>query len=104
MQQLLRLELRYVGLLGPRRRRDQLLHALLDEGIEINAELFAPAGLDVGAETPEEIALAIIAEIQTVFADASGTSLRDRKVPIHGWNVVAPRVPQPLEPCAVSPR
>ncbi len=103
LRHLLRLNLRYVGLLGPRRRRDQLLHALLDDGVEIDAELFAPAGLDVGAETPEEIALAIVAEIQKVFADATGTSLRDRKVPIHGWNI-APRALQTLKACELSPR
>jgi xanthine/CO dehydrogenase XdhC/CoxF family maturation factor len=103
LQHLLRLDLRYVGLLGPRRRRDQLLHALLDDRVDINAELFAPAGLDVGAETPEEIALAIVAEIQTVFAHATGMSLRDRKVPIHGWTV-APRAAQKPEACELSPR
>ena len=88
LRHLLQLDLRYVGLLGPRKRRDQLLGALLDDGVSLDSELFAPAGLDLGAETPEEIALAIISEIQTVFADASGESLRDRKAPIHGWNVV----------------
>jgi xanthine/CO dehydrogenase XdhC/CoxF family maturation factor len=87
LRHLLQLDLRYVGLLGPRKRRDQLLGALLDDGVSLDSELFAPAGLDLGAETPEEIALALIAEIQTVFADASGESLRDRKAPIHGWNV-----------------
>jgi xanthine/CO dehydrogenase XdhC/CoxF family maturation factor len=86
LRQLLQLGLRYVGLLGPRRRRDEILGDLLDSGVSITAELFAPAGLDLGAETPAEIALAIVAEIQTVFAQASGESLRDRKVPIHGWN------------------
>jgi xanthine dehydrogenase accessory factor len=91
LRHLLQLDLRYVGLLGPRKRRDQLLGALLDDGVSLDSELFAPAGLDLGAETPEEIALAIIAEIQTVFADASGESLRDRKAPIHGWNVVRTR-------------
>lgn len=88
LRHLLQLELPYVGLLGPRKRRDQLLGALLDDGVSLDSELFAPAGLDLGAETPEEIAVAIIAEIQTVLADASGESLRDRKAPIHGWNVV----------------
>jgi xanthine/CO dehydrogenase XdhC/CoxF family maturation factor len=88
LRQLLQLDLRYVGLLGPRKRRDQLLGALLDSGISLDSELFAPAGFDLGAEAPEEIALAIISEIQTVFAEASGESLRDRKVPIHGWNLV----------------
>ena len=83
LQKLLPLELRYVGLIGPRRRRNQLLSDLLDLGVTINAGFFAPAGLDLGAETPEEIALAIVSEIQRVFAGASGESLRERKVSIH---------------------
>ncbi len=83
LQKLLPLGLRYVALLGPRRRRDQLLHALLEEGVEIHSELFAPAGLDLGAEGPEQIALAMVAEIQAVFAGAEAASLRERKAPIH---------------------
>ena len=95
LSHLLKLDLPYVGLLGPRKRRDQLLNAVLDAGIAIDAEVFAPAGLDLGAETPEELALALVTEIQAVFAEASGESLRDRKAPIHGWNVV--RRPAPEE-------
>ena len=99
---LLKLDLPYVGLLGPRKRRDQLLHAVLDEGIAIDAEVFAPAGLDLGAETPEELALALVSEIQAVFADASGESLRDRKAPIHGWNVAHRAAPTTPTECATS--
>jgi xanthine/CO dehydrogenase XdhC/CoxF family maturation factor len=98
---LLKLDLAYVGLLGPRKRRDQLLNAVLDEGIAIDAEVFAPAGLDLGAETPEELALALVAEIQAVFADASAESLRDRKAPIHDWNVVRRSAPKE---CATLPQ
>jgi xanthine dehydrogenase accessory factor len=83
LQKLLPLNLRYVGLMGPRKRRDQLLNDLLDIGVSINAGFFAPAGLDLGAETPEEIAIAVISEIQRVFTGGSGDSLRERKVPIH---------------------
>jgi xanthine dehydrogenase accessory factor len=83
LQKLLPLDLRYVGLIGPRKRRNQLLGDLLEFGVTINAGFFAPAGLDLGAETQEEIALGIIAEIQRVFAHGSGTSLRERKMPIH---------------------
>jgi xanthine/CO dehydrogenase XdhC/CoxF family maturation factor len=97
---LLKLELPYVGLLGPRKRRDQLLHAVLDSGLAIDAELFAPAGLDLGAETPEEIALALVSEIQAVLSGASAESLRDRKAPIHGWNIVGK--PAPIAACATS--
>lgn len=83
LQKLLPLDLRYVGLIGPRKRRNQLLSDLLELGVTINAGFFAPAGLDLGAETPEEIALAIVSEIQRIFAAASGESLRERKTPIH---------------------
>lgn len=83
LAKLLPLNLRYVGLIGPKKRRDQLLNDLLEIGISINARFFAPAGLDLNAETPEEIALSVVSEIQRVFADGSGQSLRDRKLPIH---------------------
>jgi xanthine dehydrogenase accessory factor len=104
LRHLLQLDLRYVGLLGPRKRRDQLLGALLDDGISLASELFAPAGFDLGAETPEEVALAIISEIQTVFAEASGESLRERKAPIHGWNIVRQSPPDPVDECATLAR
>jgi xanthine dehydrogenase accessory factor len=93
LQKLLPLNLRYVGLIGPRQRRDQLLNELLDIGVSINAGFFAPAGLDLGAETPEEIALAIISEIQRVFGRGCGESLRERKVAIHA--------PKPSQACAL---
>ena len=102
LQHLLQLNLPYVGLLGPRKRRGQLVNALLDAGVSLDAELFAPAGFDLGAETPEEIALAIISEIQTVFAEASGESLRERQAPIHGWNLVRKPVAMPAEACPTS--
>jgi xanthine/CO dehydrogenase XdhC/CoxF family maturation factor len=83
LQKLLPLELRYVGLIGPRKRRDQIMSELLEVGITVNAGFFAPAGLNLGAEAPEEIALEIVAEIQRVFAHGSGLSLREKKIPIH---------------------
>jgi xanthine/CO dehydrogenase XdhC/CoxF family maturation factor len=82
----------YVGLIGPRKRRDRLLAELFERLGALNAELFAPAGLDLGSETPEEIALAIVAEIQSVLAGASQSSLRQRKVAIHDVSAwVTPR-------------
>jgi xanthine/CO dehydrogenase XdhC/CoxF family maturation factor len=78
-----------MSLIGPRKRRDQLLNELLDLGVTINAGFFSPAGLDHGAETPEEIALAIVSEIQRVFAGTSGESLRERKQRIHAAQLTA---------------
>jgi xanthine dehydrogenase accessory factor len=75
--------LRYLGLMGPRRRRDELLNDLLDSGVAITSGFFAPAGLHLEADSPEEIALSIIAEIQAVFARGTVISLRDRRTPIH---------------------
>jgi xanthine/CO dehydrogenase XdhC/CoxF family maturation factor len=46
--------------------------------------LHAPVGLDIGAETPEQIALAIAAELQTVARAGRGGRLRDRECSIHG--------------------
>lgn len=86
LRHLLPLDLRYVGLVGPRRRRDELLGDILDSGVTIRSQLFSPAGLDLGAETPEEIALAIVAEIQNVFTGGTAESLRDRRAAIHRWN------------------
>lgn len=83
LKKLLPLDLHYVGLIGPRKRRDQIMNELLDVGVTINAGFFAPAGLNLGAETPEEIALAVVSEIQRIFGGGSGESLRERKLPIH---------------------
>lgn len=88
LRTLLPLGLRYIGLIGPRARREQLLGDLLDTGIAGGPNLFAPAGLDLGGDAPEAIALAIVAEIQAIFAGGSGQSLRDRKAPIHAPRTV----------------
>ena len=92
LEKLFPLGLRYLALLGPRRRRDQLLFALTEAGIRLRSKLFAPAGLDLRAEEPGEIALAIVAEIQATFGEAAGASLRDRKASIH----VVPEFPAAL--------
>ena len=83
LRHLLPMGLRYVGLVGPRKRREELLIDVIDAGAAMASQLFAPAGLDFAAETPEEIALAIVAEIQAVFAGGTREHLRDRNAPIH---------------------
>ena len=75
----------YIGLLGPRRRKQQLINYLIEEGYspEKLSTLHSPAGLDIGAETAEEIALAIVAEIQAAMTDRTAGYLRERKAAIH---------------------
>jgi xanthine dehydrogenase accessory factor len=77
----------YIGILGPRKRFDKMVEEFKKEGIELSAEaqhrIHSPIGLDIGAETPDEIAISIIAEIQGTFANRSGGFLKYRNGPIH---------------------
>ncbi len=90
LRHLLPAGLRYLGVVGPRRRRDEMLSDALDAGATIASRLFAPAGVDIGAETAREIALSVIAEIQIVYAAATGVSLKERRAPIHEVATAAP--------------
>lgn len=76
------LELPYLALLGPAARRERLLADLAARGLAPSATqraaLHGPAGLDLGAESPEEIAFAILAEAQAAIASRPATPLRDR--------------------------
>ena len=77
----------YIGLLGPKERRELLLRNLREQGIELRPEevqkLYAPVGLDIGAEGPEQIALSIVSEVLAVKNRRAGTFLRERQKPIH---------------------
>ena len=87
LQTILLSSARYIGFLGPKKRTEQLIDEIRAEGMVLNDErfkrLYAPVGLDIGAETAEEIALSIISEIQAVINKHKGGSLRERKGPIH---------------------
>ncbi len=78
---------RYIGLLGPRARTEKLLAELEKQGVVLDdaqrARLHGPVGLDTGADSPEEIALSITAEILAVHNRRAAASLRDRRGPIH---------------------
>jgi xanthine dehydrogenase accessory factor len=71
----------YLGVLGPRGRTEQMLGELgKPDALD---RLHAPAGLDIGAEGPEEVARSIVAEILAATRGRGGGSLRDRSGPIH---------------------
>jgi len=86
LDRLLPLRLPYLGLLGPRKRHAELL-AQLQEYRELRSSwienLYAPAGLDIGSEAPEEIALSIVSEVTAVLSKRRGGFLRDRLRAIH---------------------
>ena len=84
---LLRTEVPYIGLLGPRARRDEILERIDAAGERIGAmgmeRLFAPVGLDLGADGPEQVALSIVAELLAVRAASAPRHLREREGVIH---------------------
>lgn len=77
----------FIGILGPRKRFDKMLVEFEQEGIELSAEdhnrIHSPIGLDIGAEAADEIAVSIVAEIQSKFSNRSGGYLKYRNGPIH---------------------
>ncbi|SPP66750.1 XdhC family protein [Nitrospira lenta] len=82
---------RYVGILGSKRRTRRLLDHLQQAGVSLSehhlSRVYSPIGLDIGAETPEEIALAAVAEIKAVLTGRLGGMLRTREGPLHEPNV-----------------
>jgi xanthine dehydrogenase accessory factor len=79
--------LAYLGMLGPGKRLRRLLDHLASEGIHIDEadleHVHGPAGLDLGAEGPDEIAVAIVAEVMAATRGRDGGFLRGRPGPIH---------------------
>jgi len=77
----------YIGFLGPISRREKLLSEFIEQYPEVSEafleRIYGPAGLDIGAKTPEEIAVAIIAEILAVLRKRKPMFLKDRLVKIH---------------------
>jgi xanthine dehydrogenase accessory factor len=75
----------YIGAMGSRRTHDNRTARLKEEGVadEQLARISSPIGLDVGARTPEETAVAIVAEIIALRTGHSGGRLAERSGPIH---------------------
>ena len=87
VRRLLRTAVPYIGLLGPRARRDEILEQIGATGERIGVtetdRLFAPVGLDVGADGPEQIAVSILAELLAVRASSAPRHLREKEGVIH---------------------
>jgi xanthine/CO dehydrogenase XdhC/CoxF family maturation factor len=80
LRALLSQPLAYLGLLGPRARKEELLKQLGAGGTD---KLFAPVGLDLDAEGPEQVAVSVVAEMLAVRAGREPAHLRDRRGGIH---------------------
>ncbi|MFB9075978.1 XdhC family protein [Flavobacterium procerum] len=87
LKALLTTDCHYIGILGPKSKFNRMLDDLLKEEVAVNEEqlrrIHSPVGLDIGAETSEEIALSIIAEIKAFASQRTGTSLKFKTGKIH---------------------
>lgn len=77
----------YIGVLGPRKRFEKMMAEFKNTGIELSSEqlqrIHSPIGLDIGAEAADEIAISIIAEIQSKFTNRTGGFLKHNPGSIH---------------------
>lgn len=87
LKALLHKDIPYIGMLGPKKKLDRMLDELRDDGMVITDDMlekvYGPTGLEIGAETAEEIALSIIAEIKAVLTGKPGGMLRYKQDVIH---------------------
>jgi xanthine dehydrogenase accessory factor len=87
LKALLRLDIPYIGSLGPKKKLDRMLDELKAEGVVLMDQqrsiIHGPVGLDIGAETAEEIALSVLAEIKSVLSGKKGQQLKYISGEIH---------------------
>jgi xanthine dehydrogenase accessory factor len=80
-------DINYLGCLGPKKKFQRMLDDLAAKGKVLTQEqinkIYSPVGYDIGAETAEEIALSIVAEIKGVISEKAGASLRTKPDVIH---------------------
>ena len=88
LRQLINTAVPYIGVLGPRKKMERMMNELQQQGIMLTKEqlskIYSPVGLNIGAETAEEIALSVLAEIKAVLSEKLGGPLRNELTPIHG--------------------
>jgi xanthine dehydrogenase accessory factor len=87
LKKIIRTQTPYIGILGPRKRFEKMQEEFSRENFQLAEEdihrIHSPIGLDIGAEAPDEIAISIIAEIQSKFSSRSGGFLKYNDGPIH---------------------
>jgi xanthine dehydrogenase accessory factor len=92
LQQVLRSHAAYIGMIGSRGKRDKLYEEMSKHGYgkEELAQVYAPIGTNIGAETPEELAVSIVGELIKVRAERESVSKKQSNTPGTCCRVLAP--------------
>lgn len=83
LQHVTKLKPSYLGILGPKTRFKKMIYELNMPELESTNFIHSPTGLEIGAESPEEISLSIAAEILAIFREKKGTFLKLKEGSIH---------------------
>ena len=87
LKQLATINAAYIGILGPKKKFFRMIEDLASTGFELprsmRENIYSPVGLDLGAETAEEIALSVVSEIKAVFSFRNPNFLREKEQSIH---------------------
>ena len=87
LKQLATINCAYIGILGPKKKYVRMIEDLANIGFKLpqsmRENIYSPVGLDIGAETAEEIALSVVSEIKAVFSFRNPHFLRDKEESIH---------------------
>lgn len=87
LEKLIPQRVKYIGIMGPKRRGARMLDEWRKRHPEIvfdESQMHFPIGLDIGSDNPVEIALSIVAEIQSKFSGSNAAPLKEKKTGIHG--------------------
>lgn len=91
LTQLLNTDCRYIGVLGPKTKLERMFDDMASKGFlpteDALSTIYSPVGLDIGAETAEEIAISVVAEIKAIFNNRTGQPLRDKQGAIHSRDI-----------------
>ncbi|MET0635671.1 MAG: XdhC family protein [Chitinophagaceae bacterium] len=87
LRQLVTLDLLYIGVLGPKTKLDRMIAEMAEEGMVLTPQqlkkIHGPLGIDIGAETAEEIAVSLVAEVKAVITGVTVQPLKEKTEPIH---------------------
>ncbi len=89
LEKVIQQNVKYIGIMGPKRRGARMVSELKENHPNVKVDenkLFYPVGLDIGSDNPVEIALSIIAEVQSVFSKKNAAPLKEKSTRIHDSN------------------